>query len=79
MGDQGHLDLQYGFNPDLMTQDLRQYASLGLKVAITRFCRIASRTVGLPGVNSNSKTGAGMRQAQRVFSCERYHRYACGV
>ncbi|HEV7138298.1 MAG TPA: endo-1,4-beta-xylanase [Steroidobacteraceae bacterium] len=35
VGDQGHLDLQYGFNPDLMTQDLRQYASLGLKVAIT--------------------------------------------
>ena len=35
VGDQGHLDLQYGFNPDLMTQDLQQYASLGLKVAIT--------------------------------------------
>jgi endo-1,4-beta-xylanase len=35
VGDQGHLDLQYGFNPDLMTQDLRQYASLGVKVAIT--------------------------------------------
>jgi endo-1,4-beta-xylanase len=35
VGDQGHLDLQYGFNPILMTQDLRAYASLGLKVAIT--------------------------------------------
>ena len=35
VGDQGHLDLQYGFDPDRMTQDLRQYASLGLKVAIT--------------------------------------------
>jgi len=35
VGDQGHLDLQYGFNPDLMTQDLQQYASLGLKVAMT--------------------------------------------
>jgi endo-1,4-beta-xylanase len=35
VGDQGHLDLQYGFNPDLMTQDLQQFASLGLKVAIT--------------------------------------------
>ncbi len=35
VGDQGHLDLQYGFNPILMTEDLRAYASLGLKVAIT--------------------------------------------
>jgi endo-1,4-beta-xylanase len=35
VGDQGHLDLQFGFNPVLMTQDLRAYASLGLKVAIT--------------------------------------------
>lgn len=35
VGDQGHLDLQYGFNPTLMTQDLQAYASLGLKVAIT--------------------------------------------
>lgn len=35
VGDQGHLDLQYGFNPILMTQDLQAYASLGLKVAIT--------------------------------------------
>jgi endo-1,4-beta-xylanase len=34
VGDQGHLDLQYGF-PTLMTQDLQAYASLGLKVAIT--------------------------------------------
>ena len=35
VGDQGHLDLQYGFNPNLMTQDLQKLASLGLKVAIT--------------------------------------------
>jgi endo-1,4-beta-xylanase len=35
VGDQGHLDLQYGFNPILMTQDLQAYASLGLKVALT--------------------------------------------
>ena len=35
VGDQGHLDLQFGFDPDRMTQDLQQYASLGLKVAIT--------------------------------------------
>jgi endo-1,4-beta-xylanase len=34
VGDQGHLDLQYGF-PVLMTQDLQAYAKLGLKVAIT--------------------------------------------
>ena len=35
VGNQGHLDLQFGFNPDLMTQDLQQFASLGLKVAMT--------------------------------------------
>ncbi len=35
VGDQGHLDLQFGFNQTLMTQDLQAYASLGLKVAIT--------------------------------------------
>jgi endo-1,4-beta-xylanase len=35
VGDQGHLDLQFGFNPILMTQDLQAYAKLGLKVAIT--------------------------------------------
>ena len=35
VGDQGHLDLQFGFNQILMTQDLQEYASLGLKVAIT--------------------------------------------
>jgi endo-1,4-beta-xylanase len=35
VGDQGHLDLQFGFNPILMTQDLQAYAGLGLKVAIT--------------------------------------------
>jgi endo-1,4-beta-xylanase len=35
VGDQGHLDLQFGFNPILMTEDLQAYANLGLKVAIT--------------------------------------------
>jgi endo-1,4-beta-xylanase len=35
VGDQGHLDLQFGFNQVLMTQDLQAYARLGLKVAIT--------------------------------------------
>jgi endo-1,4-beta-xylanase len=35
VGDQGHLDLQFGFNSILMTQDLQAYARLGLKVAIT--------------------------------------------
>jgi endo-1,4-beta-xylanase len=35
VGDQGHLDLQFGFNPILMTQDLQRFASLGLKVALT--------------------------------------------
>jgi endo-1,4-beta-xylanase len=34
VGDQGHLDTQYGF-PTQMTQDLQRFASLGLKVAIT--------------------------------------------
>jgi len=35
VGDQGHLDTQYGFSGTLMHQDLQRYASLGLKVAIT--------------------------------------------
>jgi endo-1,4-beta-xylanase len=35
VGDQGHLDTQYGFDPARLTADLRRYASLGLKVAIT--------------------------------------------
>jgi endo-1,4-beta-xylanase len=35
VGDQGHLDTQFGFSGTLMTQDLQRYASLGLKVAIT--------------------------------------------
>jgi len=35
IGDQGHLDTQYGFSGAQMTQDLQRYASLGLKVAIT--------------------------------------------
>jgi len=34
IGDQGHLDTQYGF-PTQMTADLQRYAKLGLKVAIT--------------------------------------------
>jgi endo-1,4-beta-xylanase len=34
VGSQSHLDLQYGF-PNQMQSDLQQYASLGLKVAIT--------------------------------------------
>ncbi|GAA5200071.1 endo-1,4-beta-xylanase [Rugosimonospora acidiphila] len=34
IGNQGHLDTQYGF-PTLLTQDLQRYANLGLKVAIT--------------------------------------------
>ncbi len=34
VGDQGHLDTQFGF-PTQMTQDLQRYAGLGLKVAIT--------------------------------------------
>ncbi|MFL6078127.1 MAG: endo-1,4-beta-xylanase [Mycobacteriales bacterium] len=34
VGDQGHLDLQFGF-PTKMTQDLQRYANLGLKVAVT--------------------------------------------
>jgi endo-1,4-beta-xylanase len=35
VGDQGHLDTQFGFNPAQMTQDLQRYASVGLRVAIT--------------------------------------------
>ena len=34
VGDQGHLDTQYGF-PTQMQQDLQRFADLGLKVAIT--------------------------------------------
>ena len=34
VGDQGHLDTQYGF-PTQMTQDFQRFAALGLKVAIT--------------------------------------------
>jgi endo-1,4-beta-xylanase len=34
VGDQGHLDTQFGF-PTLMAQDLARFASLGLKVAVT--------------------------------------------
>jgi endo-1,4-beta-xylanase len=34
VGDQGHLDIQYGF-PTRMAEDLQRYADLGLKVAIT--------------------------------------------
>jgi len=35
VGNQGHLDTQFGFSGARMTQDLQRYASLGLKVAIT--------------------------------------------
>jgi len=35
VGDQGHLDTQFGFSGQLMQQDLARFASLGLKVAIT--------------------------------------------
>ena len=35
VGNQGHLDTQYGWNPRLLQQDLERFASLGLKVAIT--------------------------------------------
>jgi endo-1,4-beta-xylanase len=34
VGDQGHLDTQYGF-PTLLTQDLQRYTAAGFKVAIT--------------------------------------------
>ncbi len=35
IGNQGHLDTQYGWDPQLLRQDLERYVSLGLKVAIT--------------------------------------------
>ena len=35
IGEQGHLDTQYGFDGTTMQADLARYASLGLKVAIT--------------------------------------------
>ena len=35
IGDQGHLDTQYGFPTAADQQDLQRYADLGLKVAIT--------------------------------------------
>jgi endo-1,4-beta-xylanase len=35
VGDQGHLDTQYGFSGARMQSDLQRYTSLGLKVAIT--------------------------------------------
>ena len=35
VGNQGHLDTQYGWSPQLLKQDLERFASLGLKVAIT--------------------------------------------
>src|SRR5690242_16905350 len=35
VGDQGHLDTQFGFSGARMQPDLERYASLGLKVAIT--------------------------------------------
>ena len=35
VGDQGHLDTQYGFSGTRMQNDLQRYANLGLRVAIT--------------------------------------------
>jgi endo-1,4-beta-xylanase len=35
IGDQGHLDTQFGFSGTKMQQDLQRFANLGLKVAIT--------------------------------------------
>jgi endo-1,4-beta-xylanase len=35
VGNQGHLDTQYGFSPQRFQDDLARYGSLGLKVAIT--------------------------------------------
>jgi endo-1,4-beta-xylanase len=35
VGNQGHLDTQYGWNPALLRQDLERFASLGLKTALT--------------------------------------------
>ena len=35
VGNQGHLDTQYGWSPQLLRQDLEHFASLGLKSAIT--------------------------------------------
>ncbi len=36
VGDEGHLDTQFGFSGARITQDLQRFASLGLKVAITQ-------------------------------------------
>jgi endo-1,4-beta-xylanase len=35
VGNQGHLDTQFGWSPQLLRQDLERFASLGLKCAIT--------------------------------------------
>jgi endo-1,4-beta-xylanase len=35
VGNQGHLDTQFGWNPQLLQQDLERFGRLGLKVAIT--------------------------------------------
>jgi endo-1,4-beta-xylanase len=35
VGEQGHLDTQYGWNATLFRQDLQRYAGLGVKVAVT--------------------------------------------
>jgi endo-1,4-beta-xylanase len=35
VGNQGHLDTQYGWSPQRLQEDLERFASLGLKVAIT--------------------------------------------
>jgi endo-1,4-beta-xylanase len=36
VGDQGHLDTQFGFSGTRMIEDLKRFASLGVKVAITQ-------------------------------------------
>jgi endo-1,4-beta-xylanase len=35
VGNQGHLDTQYGWSPQRLQEDIERYASIGLKVAIT--------------------------------------------
>jgi endo-1,4-beta-xylanase len=35
VGNQGHLDTQYGWSPTLLRQDIEKYATLGIKIAIT--------------------------------------------
>ena len=35
VGEQGHLDTQYGFSPQRFTEDLQAFSELGVKVAVT--------------------------------------------